>query len=148
MKKLLLLIFILMLLLCACAPISQDSSEVQSANISDESTMQNTSSNANQSSAASENSKQNPTNIYVTYNNERRYLSDLYEHPFKNALTSGEWSEATADCSYDFKIQWEDKEFFYHSECGTVSLNGKSKKLNDSDKANVNALLFALFGLN
>lgn len=140
MKKSILIIFTSMLLLCSCTANTVDHSQAQST--SEESVFI-----SDPVSTLSVYDLEQISNIYVTHNSEGRYLSDLYEYPIKTAFYSGEWIDSTAECLHDFTIKLDGKLFYYHSECGTLQLNGKSKHLNNSDKANVNELLFALFEL-
>ena len=65
-----------------------------------------------------------------------------YNEYVKTQIISGNWVDATPDCAYDFIINIGEKTYYYHSECGTVIFDGKSKKLSDSDKSNLNNMLF------
>lgn len=140
MKKTLFILLSLMLLLCSCSAYTDEPSQAESK--SEESFF-----TTDPVSTLSIYDLEQISNIYVIHNGEGRYLSDLYEYPLKTAFYSGEWIESTAECLYDFEIKLDGKRFYYHSECGTLQYNGKSKQLSDSDKANVNDVLFALFAL-
>lgn len=142
MKKSITVILSMLLLLCSCATVTDGNSRTQ-----DSGTEIALNTDTEKSRAVSQSETETVTNIRVTHNNELRYLSELYEYPIKTAFYSGEWVEDTAECLCDFTINIDGKEFNYHSECGTLQQNGKSKTLSDSDKENVNELLFALFGL-
>ena len=92
-------------------------------------------------------SKEPTSYICITYNGEARYLDSLYEFPLRTALNSGEWHNDTAECIFDFEISliYEGKRFGYSSHCGTLTLDGRTKQLSDSDRENLNRLFFALF---
>lgn len=125
MKKLILAVSAFMLLLCACA---NDNRLDETAPLSE--------------------ARKNPnSDIYITHGGEERVAAELYEYTLKAVLFSGEWSNETAECVPDFKIQLlhENKELEYSSTCGTLLLDGKSKQLSDNDKANLNEYLFSLF---
>ena len=88
------------------------------------------------------------TNIYITHWNEGAYLDTVYEFPLKSVLETGPWSEVESDCYYDFTIEYIGTKIYYHSDCGRIKYNGKSKQLSILDKENVDKLLFSLFEEN
>lgn len=145
MKKLFLVFFVLMLLLCACSPETDGSTRPQSSNVSSGSDSGISSATSDKIHTVSETNSEKVTNIYVIRDGNGHYLPNEYEYPIKSVLYSGEWSDAPADCLCDFTIRFTGEVFNYHSECGTVVFNGRSKRLNDYDKANLNDLLFSLF---
>lgn len=139
MKKLIFVFLLLNLMLCGCAQKNDEEAYLQTPSISGE--------NSDSLHSTDEESEY-VTNIYVTYFNEGRYLSSMYEFPLKTALETGEWKSETPDCASDFTIKYGGKTFSYHSECGSVILDGNCKQLSDYYKENVNKLLFSLFEIN
>lgn len=144
MKRSISIFLILLLLLSACAK-QTDEEQSQDTNIS-----AGGGSEVSDRYDVSETSAEKSTNIYVTYNGIGHYLDNMYEYPIKSVLFSGGWfsdgwSEETPDCICDFTVRFPDTVFEYHSKCGTVFWDGKSKQLNDHDTANLNDLLFSLF---
>ncbi|MBE6683388.1 MAG: hypothetical protein E7595_04450 [Ruminococcaceae bacterium] len=139
MKKSFFIFLVLSLLLSACtmqADIEQ--SQNTSATAEGESTL-------SEICDVSETSSEKSTNIYVTFDGIGHYLDNMFEYPIKSLLFSGGWSEEIPDCVCDFTVRFPDTVFEYHSECGTIIWEGKSKQLSDYDTANLNDLLFSLF---
>ena len=62
----------------------------------------------------------------------------------ENTLNSFKWQNSTADCLNDFVISIEGKEYYYHSDCGTINDNKNNRSLNLSDeyKQELNIILF------
>ncbi len=136
MKNLIFVFLVLSLMFCSCAQKNGEETYAQTQSISNENS-------ASLDSTVEE--SEHITNIYVTYCNEGRYLSSMYEFPFKTAFETGEWKSGAPDCAFDFTIKYGGKTFGYHSECGSVILDENCKQLSDHDKENVNKLLFSLF---
>lgn len=58
-------------------------------------------------------------------------------------LSSQNWAEGTADCLSEYKITVDGKEYYYHSDCGTVNdnKNNRSLSLNDEQKSEFDKII-------
>lgn len=128
-----------------------DSSNASSTMLEDESSNEDNTSNTiskddtsseESSSSTSESYDENAT-VIVTYLEKELELADEHKAFLEGLLSSDGWIEGTPDCAHDFTINIGERTYYYHSECGTVKFDGKSSQLVDSDKSNLNTMLFA-----
>ncbi len=154
MKRLVLLFLSLMFLLCACTPQTDSNPSVQSSEVSDSIEIQTSNENISNNSSIALEDVTTPVSepdeniaAYIIYTNEACDLPAEHKEYFEILLSSDGWIDGTVDCENDFTIQFGEKTFYYHSECGTVSTaeEARSKNLNESERAKLNNIFSEMF---